>query len=421
LIELLHFRLLIYNFAANKLLDMMKYLHILLATLIFASCSLNDPPEVVIENESVEQTVIMFYPWSGLKSYFVQNISDISDAVKEYGNANQRVIVCIESTPGEADIINLKYKNGTCQRDTLRHINNPQLTTVDGMTSMFNTITEYSPSDKYSLIIGCHGLGWIPVEKTTSAKARSIVNEYMYECEFMQDGLPQPITRWFGGESATYQIEISDLAQAISNTGLKFEYILFDACYMSTVEVAYDLRNATHYLIASPTEILSYGIPYKMCGKYLLNSSDYDLICQEFYNFYIDYKDEYGRAMPFGTLAVIDCTELDKLAERARAINTSEIADFKISSVQRMDKYSKTIFYDLADLMEHKATDATLLDDFLQQLDKAVPYKTNTSCYYDGTYYGTPINTYCGITTSEYSSNDKAAKLSETAWYQATH
>jgi hypothetical protein len=58
-----------------------------------------------------------------------------------------------------------------------------------------------------------------------------------------------------------------------------------------------------------------------------------------------------------------------------------------------MDKYSKTIFYDLADLMEHKATDATLLDDFLQQLDKAVPYKTNTSCYYDGTYYGTPINT----------------------------
>lgn len=388
----------------------MRYLHILLlAVLLLASCGHTDEPKPDPEEEyTVDQTVIMFFPWSSnLKSYFIQNIADFSDAITDYASTSKNVIVCIESTPGEADIISLKYRKGVCKRDTIEHYLDPQFTTVSGLTNMFDKITKASPSDKYSMIIGCHGMGWLPV---TRASARATDNQLMhYE-------YPNSLTRYFGGASSEYQIEITDLAQAISDAGLKFEYILFDDCYMSSVEAAYDLRNATHYLIACPTEIMNYGFPYHKCGQYLLQSSDYDLICQAFYDFYINY--EY----PYGTIAITDCSELENLATTVRAINTSETAEFNSSDIQVMDGYSPTIFYDLADVMEHKTTDATLLDNFLQQLDKTVPYKAHTPRFFAQRINGSiAINTYCGITTSEISTNSRAATVKQTAWYKATH
>ena len=53
------------------------------------------------------------------------------------------------------------------------------------------------------------------------------------------------------------------------------EYILFDDCYMSTVEVAYDLKNVTSHLIASTSEIMAYGMPYDKIGQYLIENIDY--------------------------------------------------------------------------------------------------------------------------------------------------
>ena len=47
-----------------------------------------------------------------------------------------------------------------------------------------------------------------------------------------------PMTRYFGGLNAQYQTDITTLAKGISNAVLKMEYILFDDCYMSSIEVA---------------------------------------------------------------------------------------------------------------------------------------------------------------------------------------
>ena len=58
------------------------------------------------------------------------------------------------------------------------------------------------------------------------------------------------MTRYFGGVTSDDQTDISTLADAISDAGLKMEFILFDDCYMSSVEVAYDLRHVTGHIIA---------------------------------------------------------------------------------------------------------------------------------------------------------------------------
>ena len=41
-----------------------------------------------------------------------------------------------------------------------------------------------------------------------------------------------------------------------------FDFIMFDACFMMSVEVAYEVRNYTDYYIGSPTENPGPGAPY---------------------------------------------------------------------------------------------------------------------------------------------------------------
>ncbi len=56
-------------------------------------------------------------------------------------------------------------------------------------------------------------------------------------------------------------------ARGIVGAGVKMEYILFDDCYMSSVEVAYELKEATRFLIASTSEMMAYGMPYATVGS----------------------------------------------------------------------------------------------------------------------------------------------------------
>ena len=77
----------------------------------------------------------------------------------------------------------------------------------------------------------------------------------------------QPLTRYFGELTREFQTDVGTLARGIVGAGVKMEYILFDDCYMSSVEVAYELKEATRFLIASTSEMMAYGMPYATVGS----------------------------------------------------------------------------------------------------------------------------------------------------------
>ena len=247
-------------------------------------------------------------------------------------------------------------------------------------------------------------------------------------------------TRFIGGTYPETQIETTDLADAMADAGLHTEYILFDACYMSSVEVAYELKDVTHYLIASPTEVLSYGFPYTTMGKHLLGTPNYKCIVDSFISFYSSYN------LPYGTVAVTDCTQLDALAAIAQQINaaateqinaaaaepTNAASEGKLNTarsgknvpngVQIMDGYSPTLFYDLGHLMSLKDAGTVLTAAFAEQLGKTVPYKGHTGQYFTALKDApVDIKHYSGLNTSQGSLNHMADRLSETAWYKATN
>lgn len=453
--------------------------------MVGVSCSNGDNPDGPDGPVTpVGQTVFMFFPWSNsLLSDFRRTVEDMQTVVAQRSMKDERIMVFMATSEREAVLFELKKQNGRCLTDTLRRYSDRPFTSRQWLTSLFSEVMTLAPASRYGMVVGCHGLAWVPVQGQRSARKRLGSQERIDEedkidkeeridkegglykkerlleeerLERKKQGLSkdQPLpsdlmhfevqgpvtTRFIGGTYPETQIETTDLADAMADAGLHTEYILFDACYMSSVEVAYELKDVTHYLIASPTEVISYGFPYITMGKHLLGTPNYKGIADSFISFYSSYY------LPYGTVAVTDCTQLDALAAIAQQINAAAeeptnaasakhinaAAEGKLNTaasgksapngVQIMDGYSPTLFYDLGHLMSLKNAGTVLTTAFAEQLDKTVPYKGHTDQYFTALKDApVDIKHYSGLNTSQGSLNRMADRLSETAWHKATN
>ena len=359
-----------------------------------------EPPEPHVSR----QTVILFMPWStNMKDLFDENIADFEKAISEGILHDDRVLACIATSVDRASIIELRMEDGKGVRDTLQTIDYPRFSNSSQITRMLNDIKAIAPARRYSMVASGHGMAWLPVDATRSFAAPPFPD--------------RPVTRFFGGLTPLYQIEVSALAQGIADAGLHMEYILFDDCYMASVEVAYQLRHVTDHVIGCPTEVMVYGFPYHLCAKMLVGDIDYQGICDVFHQFYSNYH------MPYGTVAVIDCSELERLADLAYAIHARYLSDFDPDSdIQSMDGYTPPLFLDMGDTYDHICKDSAMLASFHEQLERTVPSKSYTYTYYSAIDGRHEIRHFSGVTCSEASTNPQAIdSYKMTEWYKATH
>lgn len=386
---------------------------VLLTPSVFLSCDNDSTDEPDNNSSKYKQTVLMYMPWSGrsIYSYFLQNISSFETAIRNNkGLDGNALVVFISESETKSHLINIKYDDGECYRDTIRSFSFDECdyTTSAGIASVINNAIKISPAKTYALAIGSHGMGWLPVGSDISTRARmsAMINQNVY------------LTRYFGHSSdSNYQTDISTLAEGIKKTGLKMEYIMFDDCYMSNIETAYVLKDVTDHLIASTCEIMIEGMPYSKIGIDMLEN-DFENICEGFYSFYSNYS------MPCGTIGVTDCREVERMADIMREINTAyPLGVESVDDVQDLDGYNTTVFFDFGDYVSHLCKDEYLLNTFNEQLDKLVPYKANTETYYSMlTMKQTPIKTFSGLTISDPTKNTSVVgDVSGTAWYNATH
>lgn len=372
--------------------------------LLFSSCE---------KEEKIEtnwKTLFIYLPWSlNLMNYFYNNISDLKKCITKIGLNNEKIIVFISTGSTEAMMLEIAYSHGKCKCKIFKKYKSPPLTTIGGITAILNDVKAFAPAPVYAMIIGCHGMGWLPVNemKVRSAPYMKMLWEYQ--------GVP--LTRYFGGLTAEYQTDIKSLASGIANAGMKMEYILFDDCYMPSIEVAYELKDVTKYLIGSTSEMMAYGMPYATIGEYLLGNPDYQSVCEGFYNFYLTYE-----IMPCGTLAVTDCSELENMATIIKSINSKYSFDKSLrGTIQRLDSCTPVIFYDFVDYVTILCNASILLSQFREQLNHLVPYKTHTKKFYSMAKGIISINTFSGIITSDPSDNPMTVLKENILWYKATH
>lgn len=377
----------------------------------FTSCS--DDGELPPYPDKAKQTVIMYMPWADntIHYYFEKNISAFEAAIeRNHGLDGNQLIVFIAENGQQSQMYRIYYYDGKCRRETLKTYDfaSCDYTTPEGISQIISDAIAAAPASTYALAIGCHGMGWVPAG--TDVGTQTFMNNIK-----AANAYP---TRFFGSSGdPTYQTDILTLAEGIANTGVKMKYILFDDCYMSNIETAYDLRNVTDYLIASTCEIMIDGMPYDEIGIDLLNNK-FKNVVDKFYNYYSNFK------TPCGTIGVTDCREVENMAYIMRQIN-DRYPDFPYNTtdIQDLDGFENTIFFDFGDYVSKLCSDPNMLSTFKEQLGRLVPYKANTETYYSW-YTGEqhPINTFSGITISDPSVNRSIANVkTQTNWYRETH
>ena len=208
-------------------------------------------------------------------------------------------------------------------------------------------------------------------------------------------------------------MEINDLASALSK--YHFDFILFDACYMSCAEVAYAFRGCADYIIGSPTEILANGFPYQsIMGDMFKKEADVVGIATKFYTYY---------QSEAGTISVMKSDELDELAATCRTLfhdkTESDLFAVPVSELQIMEYLTPNYhaLYDFDDYVSRLATEEQY-NAFKRSMEKAVIYKATTpKAVYAYPYpYGSylPVNKYSGLPI--YVPQEALPKLNE--WYK---
>ena len=237
------------------------------------------------------------------------------------------------------------------------------------MCQVFDDVMEIAPANDYGLILWSHANGWLQ----TGIEERPTT----------------PYTAAFG-EDAGKQMNVTTLANVLND--YNFSFIYFDCCYMASVEVAYELRNATPYIIASATEIPADGMPYDINLKYLFATTpDLQQACANTFDYYNSRNDETRSC----TISLISTEPLDELAQCSKAIYADGVTLPTDYTPQKFMLESRCYLFDFQHYIKAITPNGTLLDNYNEALANAVLYKANTPYMWNSLR----LNAHCGLST----------------------
>lgn len=285
-------------------------------------------------------------------------------------------------------LIRLYKDNGSVQLDTVKRYNSSFNEILPkNMNQVLLDIKTLCPSEQYGLLYTSHGSGWLPPRAQLKQNT---------------------IGMHFNGSSSNKdEMDILDFQQALP---MRFNYIIFDACYMGAVEVAYQLRTNCAYFIGSATEIPDGGFDYMNLTRRVFAEGGPELkgICDDY----------IGISSMGGIIALVECNKLDALASDVKRLaekyhnelyKISE--DGKRTTIQRYWCSSDyKYFYDLEDIFRHVGASDTELDRLSDRIGNAVIYEAHTDVFTQGSLY---LKNCCGLSMYLPSNDQSYNKVNE--------
>lgn len=259
------------------------------------------------------------------------------------------------------------------------------------MKQVLNDILNNYSASSYGLILFSHGSAWLPAGGLENPYKRENLNQSGYET--VRSPLHSTRSIFTDGED---EMELADFASALPLPGRqKWDFILFEGCYMGSIEVAYELKDKTEAIIASPTEIVSPGMtevyPSALPCLYL-PTPELEKFAQSYFNVWNSKTGDYRSA----TISVMQTEHLEELALLARAAflrwepNTEDI-----SSLQCFNRNEWRLFFDLKEAL---LTANPALNTYVNELwKKIVTYSAATPSFLPGLAHGFAIHTHSGL------------------------
>ena len=359
---------------------MKRFCILLTAALCLTSCHWFEP------SEKDRQALLIYL--AGNNSLYSEGQADLYDIEQAWmpsvRDKNQVLLIYYHFSEGVPTLSRFyKSRDGVTVEDVIQTY--PTSTNSASAATLETVLADAEkawPAARNSLILWSHGSGFLPggyysrpQERIapgdwTAAEAAAVVDPYAGMVKNDEKG------KSFG-EDGGQEMELADLGKVLSKR--RYEFILFDACLMANVEVAFELRNACDYLLFSPTEILADGFPYEMMVEPVFTQNA-ETALRTIATSYMDHYRAQTGEFRSATVTIVKTSGLDALAAACRPVfqnHQDRILTLDRSKVQAYFRFDKHWFYDLDDFVRQVATDGEYAQ-FSQALAGAVIFKDAT-------------------------------------------
>lgn len=389
----------------------MRFLRYLLAGLLtlaaLAGCKKTTAPQPPVSGDP--HTFIMYMVAdNNLWRYQRANVEMAKAAVKAGLPDNVRVLVYFD---GRTDYLSAKQttlseivlRDGEAVEQVLIDYGDQDSADPAVMQTVLKDAARLAPADTYGITLAAHGTGWFPPELI------NVMNQRLPGAQpfVPEHDLRRPddaLTRAFGPDGDHY-MTLESLAEGL--TAIPLDYVIFDACFMASVETFYALRHVAPYVLTSSTEIMGDGIPYhKVLPVLADNCYTLEQRLASVVNRIVDYY--AGQPYPSATFVAVRTGGFDALAEAVKAVYETA-GEPTIDAIQPLEVIpTNHAFFDLRDYMQNIAqngqeTAQTAFDAFDRALGETIVQENHTERVYSalGTWGGGffDANRVCGISS----------------------
>lgn len=364
-------------------------------------------PASRVKTEETRHVLLMVSAgYNSLSSYLTDDLEDLASGTLPLFNRQADVLLVLSRLPQNrfsstnAPVLYRMYadKNGEVARDTLLTWGtSTPLCTPDLLADALNYVKDHFPAKGYGMVFSSHASGWIPQIEAKSG------------------------TKTVGQDkqgSSSFEIDMEEFAAAIP---FRMDYILFDACFMGCVEVAWELREKADIVGFSPAEVLAEGFVYKTLTQRLLQKTpDPVAVCR-------DYFEQYDPVSGSATITVVDTRKMDRLATVCKQLfqkYREGIYSLEWSDVQYYFRpgfaYSADIkhLFDIQDILVQAGISAEDKAGFDAALKECILYEAHTP-----QFLSVPLTRACGLsmylpTSGTYELTSYYAE--HVAWNKAT-
>ncbi len=300
---------------------------------IFSSCSSDNetpaPPTPEPAPTMADRTVLVYIAGDNdLSSYASDDLKEMVAGIEKVNTKKNNLIVYMDRG-GDPQLIRLcKNTNNEVIQDTLKSYSPRNSVGVTEMQEVLTQVYDDYPASSYGLTLWSHADGWLPATAANKLQAT---------------------TRYWGVDGG-FRMDIFDLHTALQ-AAPHLDFVLFDACFMQSVEVTYELRDCADYFIGSPTEIPGPGAPYTEVVPAFFSSGTAETVSKNIAEqYYAPYeaifdasKDPTRTYWPSGvSVGVIKSSQLENLAMATRSVLESYITSGATVDVSGLFYYGKS-------------------------------------------------------------------------------
>lgn len=271
-------------------LNKISYFLSLMVIVVLSGCHEHkDEPQ---SNTVTNVTIIYAVNHNNLSADLINNRNQIIAASSEFEKTNDKVLLYSYEN-GACTLKELVYNSaGNASFDVIKNYEAGVMSTnPERINEVLSYVGSTYPLADKTLYLWGHGLGPVNPQKYSHLPAEG-------EWGSCVSVSPKTETLYsYGGEyidnsTKMDYVDIDQLADAIPS-GV-FKTIWFDCCYMSSIEIAYQLRDKCRYLVAYPTEIASEGLPYNRVLPYTVGSNPkLNVAAEQLYDYYVNKKPSY--------------------------------------------------------------------------------------------------------------------------------